>query len=115
MTRNSTELEPWKMAEELAQRGMAWADANAAAEALEETRQSVYSQIATGFLEAGDSAAKAELRAKADERYQTHIKSMVDARRTANRAHVRWKTYQAFVELVRSAESSRRAEMNLAR
>lgn len=106
-------LDPNALAHELSERGLAWADADAAACALEETKSTVLSQLAADHLGRGESAAKAELLAKASPEYRDHLESMVNARKTANRARVRWDTYKAYVELIRSAESSRRAEMGM--
>ncbi len=106
-------IDPAALATELAKRGETWADANAAAEALEETKGTVLAQLAAEFLGKGESAAKAELLAKAHPDYSTHLEKMVAARRSANRARVRFDVYKAYIELARSAESSRRAEMKL--
>lgn len=106
-------LDAHNLAHELSERGLTWADANAAAEALEETKTVVLSQIAVEHIRKGESAAKAELFAKADASYRDHVESMVSARKAANRARVRFDTYKAFIELSRSQESSRRAEMGM--
>lgn len=106
-------LDPSVLAHELSERGLAWADANAAAEALEETKATVLAQAALEQIQGGASAAKAEVVAKASEVYRDHLEKMVAARKAANRARVRFDTYKAYIELMRSAESSRRAEANL--
>jgi hypothetical protein len=106
-------IDPAKLASELSERGLTWADANAAAEALEETKGSVLAQLASEYIGKGESAAKAEMLAKADPAYTEHLEKMVSARRSANRAKVRFDVYKAYIELARSAESSRRSEMNL--
>lgn len=107
--RNTPTLDAERLCHELTQRGEAWADANAAAEALEETRQSLYSSIAAELLATGASAAKAEMLAKADERYAQHLKAMVAARKAANRARVRYDTYKVYCEMQRSNASTERA------
>lgn len=106
-------IDPAKLAAELSERGLVWSDANAAAEALEETKGTVLAQLAADFLGKGESAAKAELLAKAHPDYTVHLEKMVAARRAANRARVRFDVYKAYIELARSAESSRRSEMAL--
>ncbi len=106
-------IDPAKLAQELAERGQTWADANAAAEALEETKGTVLAQLAVEYIQKGESAAKSELLAKADPAYTTHLEKMVAARRSANKARVRFDVYKAYIELARSAESSRRSEMAL--
>jgi hypothetical protein len=109
----NTPIDPNVLAHELEQRGLTWADAHAAAEALEETKAIVLSQIAVERIQGGDSAAKAEMIAKASPAYRNHIDKMVGARKAANRARVRFDTYKAYIELARSAESTRRAEANI--
>ena len=106
-------LDPSRLAQEMAQRGEAWADADAAANALEETRQWLYSSIAAEYLSNGESAAKAELLAKGDQRYKQHLDAMVMARKAANKARVKYDTWRIYAENMRSLESSRRAEMGM--
>jgi hypothetical protein len=55
----------------------------------------------------------AEAFAEASIRYKEHIASMVEARRVANRAHVNYKAVQVWVELTRSVESTKRAELTM--
>jgi hypothetical protein len=108
-------IDPHKIAEELSQRGMAWADADAAANALEETRKSVIAEaIADQYADDPKvSYAKAETFALASQKVRDHVKAMVDARKAANRARVRWDTYKAWLELIRTQEATKRAEMRL--
>lgn len=89
--------------------GLEWADTNAAAEALEETRQTVYARLAAELIGNGESAAKAELLAKAAPGYAEHLDKMVEARRVANRARVRYDVYRVKAELIRSNASTERA------
>jgi len=110
---NSPMLDADKIAAELSARGMAWADANAAAEALEETKPTVLAQLAAEQIGTGKSAAAADTMAKADDRYLEHIQKMVDARKAANRARIRWDTYKAYVELLRTNASTDRAMMTM--
>jgi len=91
--------------------GENWANAEHAAQLLEETRKAVRAQIMTAF---GDmSVNKAEMLAEADPGYFEHLQKMVDARRDANKARVNYDAIRAWVELVRSAEASKRAEQLL--
>lgn len=105
------QIDPDKIAVELSERGMTWADANAAAEALEETKSSVLAHLAVGFLEDFKSAAQADMRAKAAPEYREHIMKMVDARKAATRARVRYDTYKVWIELKRSVVATERAAM----
>ena len=97
----------------LIEAGDEWADKNAAASLLEETRKSVLSQIAVRCMRDGDSATKAEKVAAADPEYRDHIMSMVEARQAANKARVRYDSGKTFSELVRTKEATNRAEMSL--
>ncbi|MFZ5783940.1 MAG: hypothetical protein ACOY4R_27395 [Pseudomonadota bacterium] len=104
--------DPSTLVERLIEAGEAWADLNAAADALEETKGAVLGSILREHFD--EPAWKADAQAKSDERYTKHIAAMVEARRKANKAKIRYDSGKAFVELARSAESTRRAEMNLA-
>lgn len=95
----------------MVKRGEAWAELNAAADLLEESRKSVRAQYAMEHMPTAKSLNKAELMAEADTRYQDHIKAMVEARKKANLAQVHYKASQVWADLLRSQESTRRAEM----
>lgn len=91
--------------------GDAWADANAAADLLEETKKSVLAKL---MLEsAAASAAAKEMYALADPNYTAHVEGMVRARKAANKARVRYDSAKVLAELRRSQESTKRAEMML--
>lgn len=106
-------FDPYNLAEQLLKHGSDWADKNAAADLLEETRKTLRSQISMKYLPDVGSVAKAEMLAESTQEYIDHIKSMVEARKNSNRARVQYDTDKAFVDLVRSAESSRRQEMQI--
>lgn len=103
--------DPQQLTERLINAGEKWADLNAAAVALEESKDVVQAQILAEHFDQPEWKAKAL--ARKDPRFQQHIQQMVEARKAANRARVRYDGGKAFVELARSAESTRRAEMNL--
>lgn len=107
-----THVDPREIHQRIIDHGEAWADADAAASLLEETKKTLLAQITMEFI-AGTSAAAAEKRAMADPRYIEHVKAMVEARRVANRAQVKYKTSLVWVELIRTRESTRRAEMSM--
>jgi hypothetical protein len=103
--------DPAKFAHAIVQRGEAWADAEAGAALLEETRKTV---LAAEMAKQGDMAvSKAEMHALASDVYRRHVLSMVEARRAANKARVVYDGAKAMMELARSAEATRRAEINL--
>jgi len=47
--------------------------------------------------------------AKASDRYEAHIRSMVEARKAANLARVKWEAQKIYVELIRTKAASERA------
>lgn len=95
--------------------GTDWAEKDAAAQLLDETRRSVRAQIAMSYMVEAKTAAKAELMAEADERYVDHVKAMVEAKRKSNIARVNFDAAKAWLELLRTKEASRRAELQALR
>lgn len=101
-------MDPQKLSHEIHTAGEAWAEAEAAAQLLEETRKTVLSQIKSKYE--GSDAAKETL-ALATQDYSDHIKQMVNARREANKARVRWDSLKIYADLMRTKAASARAEM----
>ena len=91
--------------------GVAWAEANGAAELLEEARKSVLAEHTNKMP--GKSHAERLDGALACEPYREHFRAMVAARTKANRARVEYEAARTWVDLVRSLESTRRQEMGL--
>ena len=108
---NATLSDPARFAQSIVARGEIWCDANAAADLLEETKGTLLATIIRDHMDL--PAWKADAEAKADGRYIMHIESMVEARRLANLARVRYDGAKAMGEFARSAESTRRAEIQL--
>lgn len=96
--------------ERLIRAGEDWADKFAAAEALEDAAETM---LAKCFLEATGNVEERKARAKCDDQYDRSRKLSRDARHAANRAKVKYDVGKAYVELIRSQESTRRAEMTL--
>lgn len=106
-----SQYDPDRLHQRLVDLGDAWADADAAASLLEETRSSLMAKL---FLQAdGKSVAEREMKAKANQDMDSHIERMIEARRVATQARVAYDAAKVWVELARSLESSRRAEMTL--
>lgn len=104
-------MDPDKIYDSLVKAGEDWADAEAAADMLEETRKSVLAKL---MVESdATSAAGKEMYALADPKYREFVQGMVTARKAANKARVRYDSARVLSELRRSQESTRRAEMTL--
>ena len=87
---------PQDIYREIVLAGDAWAEAEYQATRLEEIKKTLEAQLTLEHLNEGDSAAAAGVKAKADERFKTHIEGMCAAREKANKAKVR---YQAAIDL----------------
>lgn len=92
----------------LIREGEAWADAEAAASLLEETRRTVLAKCMNEA--ASPSIAGKEMLALASDEYKRHLEGMVRARTAANKARVRYDSAKTLAELRRSEEATRRAE-----
>jgi hypothetical protein len=104
-------FDPEKMYERIVAAGESWADAEAAAALLEETRKTVLAK-AMNDAPAATISAK-EMTALASDDYKRFIEGMVRARAAANKARVKYDSARILAELRRSQESTKRAEMNL--
>ncbi len=111
MSEKLSQFDPDVLHARLVNLGETWSDANAAADLLEETKKSVLAEIARGMN--FDSRIEREEAALASKAYKDHIDGMVDARRIANRARVNYEAAKMWIELARSVESTRRAELTL--
>jgi hypothetical protein len=105
--------DPNEVVSRLTTLGHEWADKESAAALLEETRKSLRSQIALKFLADTGAANKAEMMAEATDEYTAHVKSMVEARRLANIADVNYSAARIWVDLIRTKEATKRAEMGM--
>jgi hypothetical protein len=100
-----------KIYNNLVKAGEEWSDAEAAASLLEETRKSVLARLMNESSVA--SLGGKEMMALADPVYTSFVEGMVNARKAANKARVRYDSAKILAELRRSEESTRRAEMSL--
>ena len=100
-----------KTYEALIRAGEAWADADAAAALLEETKKSLLALLMND-ADASSIAAK-EMQALAHPDYKKHVDGMVSARKAANKARVRYDSAKVLAELRRSQEATRRAEASI--
>lgn len=91
--------------------GSDWADKDAAANLLEETKKSVLGKT---FLAAeGKSVAEREYLALSNPGYVDHLKAMVEARKQANLARVRFDAARTWFDAARTIEATRRAEASI--
>jgi len=97
--------------EKLRVAGEDYADKEAAASILEETKKTLLAQLKT-VSKAGSDAAR-ETEAMASTGFTEHVNSMVEARRMANRAKVKYDSMKVWVELKRTEAANERAAMNL--
>lgn len=93
--------------------GTEWADSKAAYQALDDATKSVLADITGDYRTAETSRAEAETMALRSQKYRDHLASVAAARRDYLRAEVRYDALRTLVELRRSEESTRRAEMRL--
>ena len=119
-------FDPPRLVALVARAGQDWADTDAAASVLEESKKPLFAEIALGYLQSGKPPAKpgdaprpmpanqAELHALADPRYRAHLDAMVDARKTANRCRIRYDQGRMYLELMRSLQATRRQEAAMA-
>lgn len=112
------QLDPDAEVEVVEQLGIDWVDKDAEASFLEETKKTLLAQLVheqqTGSKAAGGrpmSMNQAESLAMADPRYEAHLKTMIEARKQANRARVLYEAGRTRIELMRSLVAARREEM----
>lgn len=96
----------------LMEAGTEWADANAAAELLEETKHTILSQLSSESDE--KSIAAKESFARRHPEFIRHLEGMVNARKTANRAKVRYDAAKVWVECKRTESANERAANRVA-
>ena len=106
-------MEPGKLAHELEQRGLDWADKDAAFKALDDVTKTMLSECIADLNEKPKSMAEAEVKARRSPKYTAHLKALGDARREANRARVNYDTYKVYLEMIRTAEATNRAQMGM--
>ena len=116
-------IEPTAITTLVADAGAEWYMEDAAASSLEESKKSVLARFVLEYMDQGIPSDKpgvppkpmsfvqAEQRGLADPRFEAHIEMMVSSRRRANLARVRYDMGKVFLELQRSAQSTRRQEM----
>lgn len=107
------DFNPSELAGTLSKLGEEWADLDAEASLWEETKKSRRAKAFTKYMATAKTVAVAEAMADKDEEYQQHLADMVEKRKKATKARVRYDAYRVQIELVRSQESTMRAQMNM--
>lgn len=119
-TEDVLQLNPDEVVGNVETLGLDWADKDADANILEETRKTLLAQLIREQL-AGAKATggrpmpvnQAENIAMADPRYEGHLTGMIEARRLASRARVMYDSGKVKIELMRSLVAARREEMRM--
>jgi streptomycin 6-kinase len=102
-------VNPNEIEERIRLLGLDWADKDGAANLLEETKKSVLSELVNQST--SSSVAAKEHDANENPVFKLHVVNMVNARTEANRARVQYESAKLWVDLVRTAEASKRQEM----
>ena len=106
-------FDPTIIAEQFRLHGEDWADLNAAADLLEKNKDTIKANLVVHFLKTEKAVSKAEYMAEASPEYSEHLSLMIEARRKANRAKVQYDSDRVFIDMLRSVESTRRAELTV--
>jgi hypothetical protein len=93
--------------------GEDWAEKEAAASLLEDTKKTILAQIKVNIGNECKSEAARETIALANKAYIDHVNEMNKAREAANKARVKWEASKTLASLRQTQESLKKAEMNL--
>ncbi len=95
--------------------GEAWADARSAYQALDDATKSVLADIMQGYRDTAPTlgVTAAETLALRSQPFRDHLASVSVANRAYLRSQVKYDSLKALIELRRSEESTRRAELQL--
>lgn len=102
-------FDPNEIYKSLVRAGETWANAESIAQQLEKMEKPMLSNLK---LSAPDKSEAARTTwAQAQEEYRNHLEGMVEARKLANLARVRYKAMEVLAELRRTEQSNHRAAM----
>jgi hypothetical protein len=104
-----SDFAPESIYKQLVQAGEEWADKEAAASILEETKKTLLAELMSQQNQASSKADR-EQGALSDPVYKLHLTNMNAARKDANRARVRYDSARVLAEMRRTQESTRRLE-----
>ena len=91
--------------------GETWAELDGAASLLEETRKTLLAKLMRDSLMKGQGERETAALAHPD--YREHVGKMVAARTAATKARIAYDAARTWIDICRSLESTRRAEMTL--
>ena len=100
-----------KLYYKLTQAGDDWADKQAAYNVLDDTKNAVLAQLM--LKSQATSIAAKEVEAKASKEYTNHVKATQEAMKASLKAKVAYESIKIWIDLKRSEEATRRAEMRL--
>ena len=100
-----------KLFHKLTLAGDDWADKQAAYNILEDTKNAVLAKLMTKSQ--ATSVAAKEIEAKASDEFTAHVKATQEAMKAALKAKVNYESIKIWIDLKRSEEATRRAEMKL--
>lgn len=100
-------MSPNDIHEKLVTLGTEWAEENAAADLLEETKKSVLAELMNECNE--KTMAAKETYALSHQKYLDHVEGMTLARKAANKAKVRYASAIVWIDLLRTQNANERA------
>lgn len=107
--------DPGKIVNELIEAGERWAELDAAASLLEDTKKTLLATLVNEYEDtlggARGTKTKAESLALSDRRYKEHLEAATKAREEAHKARVKYDSGKIYVELQRSITATIRQEM----
>lgn len=116
---NQMSLEdPLKIYKAMLKAGDNWSEANYEASLYEETKKTLHAKIVGEIMSTGlangvkIAKTSAEIMAYADPRFEEHLEKMSKARANANKHRVRYDSLRVMVDVMRTLESTKRAELN---
>tara|TARA_X000001316_G_scaffold8246_1_gene2165 strand:- start:65 stop:439 length:375 start_codon:yes stop_codon:yes gene_type:complete len=110
---NFNQFNPTALMKRALELGEEWAEADAVASMLEDTKKTLLASITNEFLGQGRNKTTAETMALASKEYLDHIKQLGEARKDKNKTNVKYQTYKVWVGLIQTKEANQRAEMRM--
>lgn len=104
-------LDANELYQRLIEAGNDWADKQAAFNVLDDTKNSVLAKLT--LKSDATSVSAREVDAKASQEYTDHVKATQNAFKEALKAKVKWESIRIWIDLRRSEEATRRAELML--